>query len=163
VRGAPPGQLLFTTQIPVCLWFLARNKSRRLHTLFIDARKLGRLTGRVHRELTEEDASQIVGTYHARRGDPGAEQLYADAPGFCKSTSVVEIGQNGFVLTPGRYVGTEDIDEEVEPFEERLNRLVTTLDKQFIEGDRLGGVIRSKLRGLGYGGPVSGLNALLVT
>ena len=85
---ALPGQLFYTTQIPVCLWFLARKKTRPLHTLFIDARKLGRLTDRVHRELTEEDLSRIFGTYHAWRGDPGAEQLYADVPGFCKSTSV---------------------------------------------------------------------------
>ncbi len=142
---ALPGQLFYTTQIPVCLWFLARKKTRPLHTLFIDARKLGRLTDRVHRELTEEDLSRIVGTYHAWRGDPGAEQLYTDVPGFCKSTSVAEIGLHGFVLTPGRYVGAEEQDDDDETVGDKLQRLIGTVDEAFVESARLEREIRNRL------------------
>lgn len=148
---ALPGQLFYSTQIPVCLWFLARGKTgRRGETLFIDARKLGVLTDRVHRELTEDEVARIAGTYHAWRGDADAGE-YADIPGFCKSASKDEIVGHGCVLTPGRYVGAAEVEGDGEPFDEKMQRLVATLDEQFAESARLEQVIRDSLRGVGYG------------
>ncbi|TAK36960.1 MAG: SAM-dependent DNA methyltransferase [Chloroflexota bacterium] len=122
---ALPGQLFFSTQIPVCLWFLARDKNgrfrdRRSETLFIDARKMGVLVDRVHRELTDEEIGSIAGTYHAWRGDADAAE-YVDLPGFCKSAQLDEIRNHGHVLTPGRYVGTEAVDDDGEPFEKKCS------------------------------------------
>jgi len=163
---ALPGQLFYSTQIPVCLWFLAKNKSgrhsgesrnpvplrdRRQQTLFIDARKLGTLIDRVHRELTDADLQKIVGTYHAWRGDKDAE-LYADIPGFCKSATTAEIATHGHVLTPGRYVGAEEVEDDGDPFEEKMPRLVAELHAQFAESTKLEQAIKAKLKGLGYGG-----------
>jgi type I restriction enzyme M protein len=154
---ALPGQLFYSTQIPVCLWFLARDKrnsgfrDRRGGTLFIDARKLGTLIDRVHRELTEDDMARIAGTYHAWRGDRDAGE-YSDVPGFCKSATTEEIARQGFVLTPGRYVGAEDAPEDDEPFEEKMARLVARLDGQFEESARLEQQIRRNLSVLGFGG-----------
>jgi type I restriction enzyme M protein len=153
---ALPGQLFYATQIPVCLWFLARAKKngrfrdRRKQTLFIDARKMGALVDRIHRDLTPEDIERIAGTYHAWRGDKGAGK-YTDVPGFCKAATTDEIASHGFVLTPGRYVGAEDVEDDGEPFEEKMKRLTAKLEEQFKEGARLEKVIRAKLRGLGYG------------
>ncbi|MCC7111055.1 MAG: SAM-dependent DNA methyltransferase [Deltaproteobacteria bacterium] len=154
---ALPGQLFYSTQIPACLWFLARDKKggsrfrdRRGHTLFIDARKLGRMVDRVHRELTEEDVARVAATYHAWRGDKGAGE-YAEIAGYSKSCTLEEIGIHGFVLTPGRYVGAEDVVDDDEPFEERMGHLVATLNEQFAEGARLEKAIRENLRGFGYG------------
>ncbi len=154
---ALPGQLFYSTQIPVCLWFVARTKKngrfrdRRGQTLFIDARKLGRFVDRVHRELSDKDIARIAGAYHAWRGDKGAGK-YADVLGFCKSMTVEEIRQHGHVLTPGRYVGAEVQEDDGEPFDDKMKRLVAKLDKQFAESAKLGKVIRKSLRGLGYGG-----------
>lgn len=151
---ALPGQLFYTAQIPVCLWFLARDKKnssfrdRRRQTLFIDARKLGRLIDRTHRELTEEEVARIAATYHAWRGDPGASS-YADLPGFCKSATTDEIASHGYVLTPGRYVGAADVEDDAEPFEEKMQRLVATLEEQFAESARLQKTVLSRLCGLG--------------
>lgn len=153
---AMPGQLFYSTQIPVCLWFLARNKQngrfrdRRGETLFIDARKLGTLTDRVHRELNDADVQQIARTYHAWRGDKGAG-TYDDVPGFCKAAKRDEIAEHGFVLTPGRYVGAADVEEDDEPFEEKMKRLVETLEGQFAESAKLERNIKANLKGLGYG------------
>jgi len=154
---AMPGQLFYSTQIPVCLWFLAKNKNdgtrrdRRRQTLFIDARRLGTMVDRVHRELTDEDIATIAGTYHAWRGDLMAG-IYEDRPGFCKSAATSEIADHGYVLTPGRYVGAEEVEEDGEPFEEKMARLVAELDAQFRESARLETEIRKNLGGLGYGG-----------
>jgi type I restriction enzyme M protein len=132
---AMPGQLFYSTQIPVCLWFLARNKrngrfrDRRGETLFIDARKLGTMVDRVHRELTDDDLARIAGTYHAWRGDKGASK-YADMPGFCKAARVDDIRKHGHVLTPGRYVGAEAAEKDDEPFEEKMKRLTSQLIEQ---------------------------------
>ncbi len=129
---ALPGQLFYSTQIPVCLWFLARDKrnhrfrDRRGSTLFIDARNMGTLVDRVHRELTEEDVAKIAGTYHAWRGDQDAGE-YADVPGFCKAATTEEIRKHGHVLTPGRYVGAAEVEDDGEPFEEKMERLTTLL------------------------------------
>ena len=157
---ALPGQLFYSTQIPVCLWFLAKSKAadatrgfrdRRGHTLFIDGRKLGTLIDRVHRELLEGDLERISGTYHRWRG-ANSEGSYEDVPGFCKSTNTADIADRGHVLTPGRYVGAEEVEEDSEPFEEKMPRLVTELEAQFAESARLEQAIRANLRGLGYGG-----------
>jgi type I restriction enzyme M protein len=162
---ALPGQLFYSTQIPVCLWFLARDKknglggrgkrmrNREKETLFIDARKLGTLVDRVHRELSDDDIARITDTYHRWRGDDpgGAKAKYADVPGFCKSATTDEIASHQFVLTPGRYVGTEEVEDDGEPFDERMKRLVATLEEQFAEGARLEKEIRKNLRGLGHG------------
>jgi len=115
---ALPGQLFYSTQIPVCLWFLARDRKnrrfrdRRGETLFIDARKLGTMADRVHRELTDEDTAKIAGTYHSWRGDEGAGE-YADVPGFCRAAKLDEVRRHGHVLTPGRYVGAEAAEDDL--------------------------------------------------
>lgn len=151
---ALPGQLFYSTQIPVCLWFLTKNKQdgkrrdRRGETLFIDARKMGTLIDRVHRELTEDDIRKIVSTYHAWRGEGGE---FADVPGFCKSATKEEIAGHGYVLTPGRYVGAEEVEDDGEPFEEKMARLVAELNAQFVESARLEQAIRENFGGLGYG------------
>jgi type I restriction enzyme M protein len=153
---ALPGQLFYSTQIPVCLWFLARNKKngrfrdRRGETLFIDARKLGTVTDRVHRELTDADIAKIVGTYHAWRGDKNAGE-YADVPGFCKRAKLGDICKGGYVLTPGRYVGAEAAEDDGEPFEEKMNRLTATLREQQAEAAKLDAAIAANLKELGYG------------
>ncbi len=154
---ALPGQLFYSTQIPVCLWFVTKNKhdgkrrDRRKQTLFIDARKLGSLIDRVHRELTEADITKIVNIYHAWRGDKGASK-YEDVAGFAKSATTGDIATHGYVLTPGRYVGAEAISDDGEPFEEKMIHLVTELNKQFVESAKLEKIIKANLRGLGYEG-----------
>jgi type I restriction enzyme M protein len=164
---ALPGQLFYSTQIPVCLWFLTKSKSggtvggtssaspklrpRRGETLFIDARKMGTLIDRVHRELTEADIQKIVTTYHTWRSGKAPDK-YVDLPGFCKSATTAEIAQHGYVLTPGRYVGAEEAEDDGEPFEEKMKRLVAELNAQFAESAKLEKAIKANLRGLGYGG-----------
>jgi type I restriction enzyme M protein len=152
---ALPGQLFYSTQIPVCLWFLTRNKgsgkfrNRRGETLFIDARKLGTMATRVLRELTDRDIAMIASTYHDWRGDEGAS-TYADVAGFCKSASLDLIRKRGHVLTPGRYVGAEAAENDGEPFQEKMRRLTTTLRTQQAEGAILDTAIANSLRELGY-------------
>jgi type I restriction enzyme M protein len=199
---ALPGQLFYSTQIPVCLWFLRRNKGRlpspsgrgathqpplpqgegwgeggvadrRGQTLFIDARKLGTMVDRTHRELTEDDIRKIAGTYHAWRGDrvspsplagegngksplpqgegEGEGGAYKDIPGFCKSATLDEIRKHGHMLTPGRYVGAEEALDDGEPFEEKMKRLVATLREQQAEALRLDAAIAANLKELGFG------------
>jgi type I restriction enzyme M protein len=154
---AMPGQLFYSTQIPVCLWFLTRSKKepgrrdRRGETLFIDARKLGTMIDRVHRELTQDEIKRLADTYHAWRGEKEAGQ-YEDVPGFCKSAKLDEIREHGFVLTPGRYVGAEEVEDDGEPFEEKMTRLAKELNEQFAESAKLENAIRKNLEGLGYGG-----------
>jgi type I restriction enzyme M protein len=153
---ALPGQLFYSTQIPACLWFVARNRKngrfrdRSGETLFIDARKMGQLIDRVHRELTDEDIARIAGTYHAWRGDSEAG-TYADVPGFCYSAKAEDIAKNGYVLTPGRYVGAEEVEDDGEPFEEKMRRLTSNLNRQFEDSERLEHMVRENLKGLGYG------------
>jgi len=150
---ALPGQLFFTTGIPVCLWFVTRSKAggklagkklrdRRKETLFIDARKHGSLVNRTLRELSDEEIGRIAETYHAWRGEGGE---YEDVAGFCKSATTKEIEGHGFVLTPGRYVGAEDIEDDGEPFEEKMTRLTAQLQEQFTESDRLQSEIKKNL------------------
>lgn len=118
--------------------------------LFIDARKMGAMIDRVHRELTDEDIQRIANTYHGWRGDKDSGK-YEDIPGFCKSATTDEIKSHGYVLTPGRYVGAEELEEEGEPFEEKMARLTKQLSEQFAESDRLKDQIKRNLEGLGYG------------
>jgi type I restriction enzyme M protein len=152
---ALPGQLFYSTQIPACLWFLARDKTngrfrdRRGQVLFIDARKLGRMVDRTHRELTDEEIARIANTYHAWRGEPDAGE-YEDVPGFCKSATVEEIRKHGHVLTPGRYVGAEAQEDDGEPFEEKMRRLVAQLGEQQAEAARLDAAIAANLKELGF-------------
>jgi type I restriction enzyme M protein len=156
---ALPGQLFYSTSIPVCLWFIARNKENRLfrkrtgETLFIDARRLGVMIDRVHRELTNTEITRIAETYHAWRGDEGAGE-YVNVPGFCKSTTLAEVHENGSVLTPGRYVGAEVQEEDDEPFEDIMVDLTGKLTEQMAEARQLDDAIRENLRMLGLGDKV---------
>ena len=176
---ALPGQLFYSTPIQVCLWFLVKSKAagvikssdkatpdsfreRRRETLFVDARKMGKLIDRVHRELTDDDLAKIVSTYHAWRsapslnsqppvtpepgdggpvtpepGDGGSTLNYSDVAGFCKSATTSEIASHGYVLTPGRYVGAEEVEDDGDPFEEKMPRLVAELHAQFAESENL--------------------------
>ncbi|MEI6226940.1 MAG: N-6 DNA methylase, partial [Deltaproteobacteria bacterium] len=135
------------------LWFLARDKKdrrfrdRRNQVLFIDARKLGRMINRTQLELAPDDVAKIAGAYHAWRGDKDAGK-YADVAGFCKSATLDEVRGHGHILTPGRYVGAEDIVDDGEPFEERFPKLVAKLEEQFAESKRLEAAIRAGLAGL---------------
>lgn len=149
---ALPGQLFYSTQIPACLWFLAKDKSngiardkalrdRRGEVLFIDARKLGFMVDRTRKEFSDVDIAQIAETYHAWRLGEG----YADVPGFCKSTSLEEIRSHGHVLTPGRYVGAEAAEEDDTPFAERFSALKDKLEEQFSESNALAVTIRERL------------------
>jgi len=153
---ALPGQLFYSTQIPACLWFLARDRqngkfrNRRGEVLFIDARKLGHLVDRTHRELTDEDVTRIANTYHAWRGEKEAGE-YEDISGFCKSATLEEVRKHGHVLTPGRYVGAEAQEDDGEPFDEKMKRLVATLREQQAEAARLDTAVAANLKELGYG------------
>ena len=155
---ALPGQLFYSTQIPACLWFLARNKNpgkglrdRHGEVLLIDARKLGVLVDRTRRELTKEEIQNIADTYHAWRGESDASE-YADVPGFCKSATLEDIRKHGHVLTPGRYVGAADVEDDGDPFEEKMARLSQQWRAQRAEAARLDVAIEANLKELGYGG-----------
>jgi len=148
---ALPGQLFYNTPIPVCLWFLARDKrngsfrDRRNEALFIDARKLGRMVDRRHLELSADDISLVSMTYHAWRGDKDSHGEYADVPGFCKAATTDDIAAHGHVLSPGRYVGAADVDDDDEPFDEKMQRMRTQLAEQFAQGRELEAHITSLL------------------
>ncbi len=153
---ALPGQLFYSTQIPACLWFLSkdrdgrsgRTRERRGEILFIDARQMGRMVDRTHRELTADDLRKIAETYHAWRGD--RDGTYQDEPGFCKAAALDEVRQHDFVLTPGRYVGIPEAEDDGEPFEEKIARLTAELYGQMAEARRLDEAIRRNLETLGY-------------
>ena len=150
---ALPGQLFYSTQIPACLWFLARDKKnhkfrdRRGEVLFIDARKLGHLVDRTRKELNDDDIAKITAVYHAWRGEGGAGD-YEDVPGFCKAATLEEIREHGHVLTPGRYVGAAAAEQDDVPFVERFTALKERLDEQLAEGEELGALIQAKLEGV---------------
>ncbi|WP_149140665.1 type I restriction-modification system subunit M [Gemmobacter caeruleus] len=154
---ALPGQLFYSTQIPACLWFLAKDKSngiardrklrdRRGEVLFIDARKLGFMVDRTRKEFSDADIARIADTYHAWRLGEG----YTDVPGFCKSASLEEIRSHGHVLTPGRYVGAEAAEEDETPFADRFAALQEQLEAQFAEAEELTGTIRARLAGVRF-------------
>lgn len=161
---ALPGQLFYTTQIPVCLWFLSKNKKaqqfknttlntrdRQGETLFIDARNMGTMTDRVHKELTEDDIAEISRTYHAWRGEV-KDGDYEDKAGFCKSATLDEMKANDYVLTPGRYVGAAEIEDDGILFETKMTELTQKLYAQMAEGEKLDAVIKKNMEVLGYGG-----------
>jgi type I restriction enzyme M protein len=172
VMVALPPQLFFNTQIPACLWFLAKDKSgngsapaargaspdgrkgrdRRGEILFIDARKLGRMATRVNRVFDDADVARIASAVHRWRadGENGADESYADVPGFCRAVKLAEIAEHGHVLTPGRYVGAEEADDDDEAFSEKMERLTAQLAEQMAKGAELDAVIREKLAAMGY-------------
>lgn len=154
---ALPGQLFYSTQIPVSLWYLNRDKGdghgrpgspvwrdRRGQVLFIDCRDLGTMVDRTHKELTDADIALVADTYHAWRGEPEA-RAYEDVAGFCASVTVNQIADHRFVLTPGRYVGAVDADEDAEPVVEKVTRLTSELLSAFEENDRLQNVVRNEI------------------
>jgi type I restriction enzyme M protein len=153
---ALPGQLFYSTQIPVCLWFLTRQKAadRRGQTLFIDARQMGSLVDRTHRVMTDDDISRIAGTYHTWCGHAwrGNDDAYENVPGFCKSADLDDIRGHGYVLTPGRYVGAAEVEDDGEPFAEKMARLTAELREQMDTAAELDAQIWANLEGLGYGG-----------
>jgi len=154
---ALPGQLFTNTQIPACIWLLTKDKAngivrdekkrdRRGEFLFIDARNLGFMRDRVLRDFSKDDIAKVADTFHAWQRGEG----YEDVAGFCKSSSLDEIKKHDFVLTPGRYVGAQEQEDDGEPFAEKMARLTGQLREQFAESDRLEAEIKRNLGGLGY-------------
>ena len=161
---ALPGQLFTNTQIPACIWFLTKTKQKRGRgaaafrdrtgeMLFIDARKLGYMVDRVLRAFTDEDTEKIVSTFHAWKRDKDA---YEDIPGFCKSATLDEIAEHGYVLTPGRYVGAEEVEDDGVPFAEKMEGLTRELATQFHESEKLQAAIRDNMQKLGFALPEVG-------
>jgi type I restriction enzyme M protein len=162
VMIALPGQLFFNTQIPACLWFLAKQKTTRQgEVLFIDARKLGTMISRVQCELTDEIIDRIANTVAAWRGEPTTVETvspsarnptsrYADIPGYCRSVTLAEIAEHGHVLTPGRYVGAEAVEDNDQDFADKMQTLTEKLGEQMAKGVELDALIRQKLSALGY-------------
>ena len=151
---ALPGQLFYNTAIPACLWFVSKNKkkqgkfrNRAGEILFIDARKMGFMIDRRHKELISEDIRRISETYHEWRRE-GSK--YEDVKGFCKSAKLEEVKNNGYVLTPGRYVGSEDVEEDNELFEEKMKKLMSELSEQFKQSDELEKKIKENLKKIGF-------------
>jgi len=161
VMVALPGQLFFNTQIPACLWFLVKQKQQRKgEVLFIDARKLGRMISRVQTELDQAAIDRIANTVKAWRGDymtgvegfalENGEWGYTDIPGFCRSVPLSKIAEHGHVLTPGRYVGAEAVEDCDDAFADKMTALTEKLGEQMAKGAELDQLIRQKLGGLGY-------------
>ena len=149
VMIALPGQLFFNTQIPACLWFLTKQKTTRQgEVLFIDARKLGSMISRVQAELTDDIIERIASTVAAWRGEN--ESDYQDIAGYCRSVSLDEISQHGHVLTPGRYVGAEEVEDDDDAFADKMQTLTEKLGEQMEKGAELDALIRLKLGSLGY-------------
>ena len=150
VMVALPGQLFFNTQIPACLWFLVKKKSHRKgEVLFIDARKVATMISRVQSELTDGVIERIANVVAAWRGEPDVEE-YQDVAGFCRSVKLAEIVEHGHVLTPGRYVGAEEVVDNDEDFATKMQQLTEKLGEQMAKGAELDQLIRQKLGGLGY-------------
>ena len=153
---ALPDKLFLTTGIPACLWFLNRNKNNSKHRqrekefLFIDARKMGILVERSLRVLTPEEIQKIADTYHKWRGSYEGDEKYEDILGFCKSTTLEEIKNNDYVLTPGRYVGIEEEEDDGIPFEEKMKTLTAELSEQFKQSRELEEEIKKNLKALGF-------------
>ena len=143
---ALPDKLFYTTGIPVCIWFFNRDKKHKGQTLFIDARKMGDMVNRRLRELSDEDIKKIANTYIAWQNEDG----YEDVQGYCKVASIDEIKEHDYILTPGRYVGIEEVEDDGEPFEEKMERLTTTLANQFEKSRAIEEEIRKQLGGIGY-------------
>jgi type I restriction enzyme M protein len=156
---ALPGQLFYTTQIPVCLWFLTKNKKadsdrgyrkREGETLFIDARKIGSMISRTQKELLADDIAAITNTYHTWRGQKN-DGNYEDEAGYCKSATLEDMRKHDYVLTPGRYVGAAALEDDGITFETKMTEMSQTLYGQMKESAKLDEVIRKNLEGFGYG------------
>lgn len=153
---ALPVQLFYTTGIPACLYFITKNKAQKGHrdrkgeTLFIDTRKIFKKVDRTHNEFTDEHIKKIADTYHAYRGEAELPD-YNDISGFCKVATIEEIRKNEYVLTPGRYVGTKEVEGDGEPFEEKMERLTAQLAEQFEKSEELKTQIKANMEELGYG------------
>lgn len=151
VMVALPGQLFFNTQIPACLWFLVKQKTKRKgEVLFVDARKMGSNISRVQIEFSEDDIARIADTVYAWRNDGETETTYEDLPGFCRSVTLAEIAEHGHVLTPGRYVGSKAVEDDDEGFAAKMQKLTEVLGEQMAKGAELDQLIRQNLSGLGY-------------
>ncbi|MDD2889333.1 MAG: class I SAM-dependent DNA methyltransferase [bacterium] len=150
---ALPSQLFYNTMIPACLWFIARDKKnhkfrdRRGETLFIDARKMGIMADRRHRELPEKEIQKISDIYHKWRGEG---ETYEDVPGFCKSVTLEKIREHKWILTPGSYVGAEEEEEDTELFDDKMKELTSEFAKQMKQEQKLDEEIKQNLKGLGY-------------
>jgi len=150
-----PSQLFYSAQISVCLWFITRNKAARGHRarkgeiLFIDARKLGYMEDKIHRNFSDEDIQKIAGTYHTWRGETNTGE-YKDIKGFCKSSKLEEVREHEYIITPGRYVGLEDIEDDGELFEDKMEQLTAELAEQFAKSRKLEDEIRENLKGISY-------------
>ena len=156
---ALPGQLFYSTPIPVCLWLLAKSKradskrrlrDRQRESLFIDARKLGTLTDRVHRELTDSEIQRIALVYHVWRGVE-SDGHYEDIPGFCKSATTAELAAHDYLLSPGRFVGADEQEGDVSAYSEVAPKLIAELLAQFEESARLERVIKANLKRMSIG------------
>ena len=149
---ALPSQLFYNTMIPACLWFLSRNrKGRENEILFIDARKMGTMTNRRNRILTVEDTQRITDTYHNwKNSKPETQNSKPDIAGFSKATTLAEVRNNGYVLMPGRYVGTEEVEEDTAVFDERMKELTATLAEQFAKSAELELRIKNNLSQIGF-------------
>ena len=143
---ALPDKLFYTTGIPVCIWFFNRDKKHKGQTLFIDARKMGDMVNRRLRELSDDDIKKIANTYIAWQNEDG----YEDVQGYCKVASIDEIKEHDYILTPGRYVGIEEVEDDGESFEEKMERITNTLANQFKKSRELEEEIRKQLGGIGY-------------
>ena len=142
---AMPTQLFYTTQIPVSLWFINKQKKQSGKTLFIDARKMGTMVSRKLRELTEEDIQKIADTYTAF-----TDGTLEDVKGYCAAVDTAEIEKQDYILTPGRYVGIEEQEDDGEPFEQKMDRLTSELSELFAKSHELENEIRKKLGAIGY-------------
>jgi len=142
---AMPTQLFYTTQIPVSLWFISKNKKNKGKTLFIDARKMGSMVTRKLREMTDEDISKIADTFTAFEND-----TLEDVKGFCAAVPTLEISRQDYILTPGRYVGIEDVEDDGEIFEEKMTRLTSELSEMFKKSSELQEEIRQRLGAIGF-------------
>jgi len=142
---AMPPQLFYTTQIPVSLWFISKDKKQKRKTLFIDARNMGTMKTRKLRELTDEDIGKIAGTYHAFEAG-----TLSDVAGFCAVVDTSLIAKQDYILTPGRYVGLAEVEDDGEPFEEKMERLTGELSALFVQSRKAEEEIRAQLESVGF-------------
>ena len=142
---ALPTQLFYSVTIPVTLWFISKNKKQKGKTLFIDARKMGYMVDRKHRDFTDEDIQKLADTFSQFQ-----EGTLENIKGFCAIADLNEIEKHEFILTPGRYVGIEEVEDDGEPFEEKMARLTSELSDMFKKSHELEEEIRKKLGAIGY-------------
>ena len=140
-----PSNLFYSVTIPVTLWFITRNKKNKGKAVFIDARKMGTMVDRIHRELSNEDIAKIAGTVESFQNG-----TLEDEKGFCAVATLQEIEKQDYILTPGRYVGIEEQEDDGEPFEEKMTRLTSELSELFAKSHELEDEIRKKLGAIGY-------------